>query len=87
MASIWRRTMVYLGLVDDDEYDEYEPYDDPQGQAQSQPAPLRRGARAMPEPVDNMYEPEPTGVRTLPREGIRYRLRSPAYRNQRVRCR
>ena len=68
MASIWRRTMVYLGLVDDDEYDEYEPYDDPQGQAQSQPAPLRRGARAMPEPVDNMYEPEPTGVRTLPRD-------------------
>ncbi len=24
MASIWRRTMVYLGLVDDEEYDEYE---------------------------------------------------------------
>lgn len=27
MASLWRRTMVYLGLVDDeyDEYDDYEP--------------------------------------------------------------
>ncbi len=68
MASIWRRTMVYLGLVDDDEYEEYEPYDEPQPQPQAQPAPLRRGSRAMPEPVENMYEPEPTGVRTLPRD-------------------
>ena len=70
MASIWRRTMVYLGLVDDDEYEEYEPYDEPQSQphAQAPPAPLRRGARAMPEPADSMYDPEPTGVRTLPRD-------------------
>jgi len=68
MASIWRRTMVYLGLVDEEEYEEYEPYDEPQAQAQSQPAPLRRGARAVPEPLDGMYEPEPTGVRTLPRD-------------------
>ena len=68
MASIWRRTMVYLGLVDDDEYEEYEPYDEPPPQAQAQPAPLRRGSRAMPEPAENMYEPEPTGVRTLPRD-------------------
>ena len=65
--------MVYLGLVDDDEYEgEYEPYDEPQPQAQPQPAPVRgRGARAMPEPADSMYEPEPSGVRTLPRdEGV-----------------
>jgi cell division inhibitor SepF len=65
MASIWRRTMVYLGLVDDDEYEEYEPYDDPPPQAPP-PAPARRG-RA-PEPVDMSYEPEPSGVRTLPRD-------------------
>lgn len=26
MASVWRKTLVYLGLVEDDEYDEY--YDD-----------------------------------------------------------
>jgi cell division inhibitor SepF len=72
MASIWRRTMVYLGLVDDDEYEgEYEPYDEPQPQAQPERAPTRgRASRAAPEPVD-MYEPEPSGVRTLPRdEGI-----------------
>jgi cell division inhibitor SepF len=64
--------MVYLGLVDDDEYEgEYEPYDEPQPQAQPERAPARgRAARPAPEPVD-MYEPEPSGVRTLPRdEGV-----------------
>ena len=64
MASIWRRTMVYLGLVDDDEYEEYEPYDEPS--PVPAPAPARRG-RA-PEPLDLSYEPEPSGVRTIPRE-------------------
>ncbi|HMC51787.1 MAG TPA: cell division protein SepF [Acidimicrobiales bacterium] len=39
MPSFVRRTMVYLGLVDDD-YDEYEPYDE------AQPAPVRAGLRA-----------------------------------------
>jgi cell division inhibitor SepF len=29
MASFLRRAMVQLGLVDDDEYDDYEVYDDP----------------------------------------------------------
>jgi len=57
--------MVYLGLVDDDEYEEYEPYDDPPPQAPPT-APPRRGRG--PEPVDMAYEPEPSGVRTLPRE-------------------
>ncbi len=72
MASIWRRTMVYLGLVDDDEYDEYEPYDEPQPQAQpQQAAPMRRAQRPAPEPLDTMHEPEPSAVRTLPRdEGV-----------------
>src|SRR4051812_17245519 len=68
MASIWRRTMVYLGLVDDDEYEEYEPYDEPPPQPPTQPAPLRRGARSAAEPLDSGYEPESTGVRTLPRD-------------------
>ena len=58
MASIWRRAAVYLGLVDDDdEYEEYEPYEEP--------APVRRA------PAPAAVEPEPTGVgaiRTLPRE-------------------
>ena len=37
MASAWRRVMVYLGLVDDDEYEEYEPYDEPQIDHDSSP--------------------------------------------------
>ena len=63
MASVWRRTMVYLGLVDDDEYEDYEPYEEPA------PAPAKSAPRraAMAEPA---YEPEAAsaGVRTLPRE-------------------
>jgi len=72
MASIWRKTMVYLGLVDDDEYEEYEPYDEPQPQApQPAHAPMMRRSGRGPEPVEASmgYEPESTGgVRTLPRE-------------------
>jgi cell division inhibitor SepF len=79
MASIWRRTMVYLGLVDDDEYEDYEPYDEPPPQAPPS-GPPRRG-RA-PEPVDMAYEPEPSGVRTLPRdEGASLDPRSPEPRS------
>ena len=60
MASIWRRTMVYLGLVDDD-YEEYEPYEE----APPKAPPARR-----PMPVEPALEPEPPvgAVRTLPRE-------------------
>jgi cell division inhibitor SepF len=68
MASIWRRTMVYLGLVDDEEYEEYEPYDEPQAQPMGQAAPSRRAARPVPDPMEGSYDPEPTGVRTLPRD-------------------
>jgi cell division inhibitor SepF len=70
MASIWRRTMVYLGLVDDEEYEEFEPYDEPQPQSSPPPqtAPTRRAARSLPDPMDGAYDPEPSGVRTLPRD-------------------
>jgi len=68
MASIWRRTMVYLGLVDDEEYEEYEPYDEPQAQPMGQAPPPRRAARPLPDPMEGSYDPEPTGVRTLPRD-------------------
>jgi cell division inhibitor SepF len=61
MASMWRRVMVYLGLVDDDSYD-YESFDEPE----SVPAPARRApAPTAPE----VQAPEASaGVRTLPRE-------------------
>ena len=63
MASIWRRAMVYLGLVDDEEYDEYEPY--PPEPVAAAPKPVRRA----PMPDQRSYEPESpamSGVRTLP---------------------
>src|SRR3954452_11522665 len=63
MASAWRRVMVYLGLVDDDEYEEYEPYDEPAPVAPPPPPPPRRSAIAYVEPKGAT-----AGVRTLPRE-------------------
>ena len=60
--SAFRRMMSYLGLVDDDEYDDYEAYDD---QTAQQPAAAAR-------PVGRGFasEAEPTGgtIRTLPRD-------------------
>src|SRR5207237_6566822 len=53
----WRRAAVYLGLVDDDEYEEYEPYDDSPASA-----PVRR-------PTVALEAEAPSGsIRTLPRE-------------------
>ena len=80
MASIWRKTMVYLGLVDDEEYEEYEPYDEPQPQPQQQAAPMRRAARSAPDPMDT-YDPEPSGVRTIPRDDAGMEMRSMEPRN------
>ncbi len=67
MASLWRRTMVYLGLVDDEEYEEYDTYEEPPPPAPVQPQRQAPRRTAMPEPS---FEPEPSsvGVRTLPRE-------------------
>jgi cell division inhibitor SepF len=65
--SVFRRAMVYLGLVDDD-YDDYQPYDDAQPVAPVGPA--ARPSRPAP-PVDmpeTRLEPQGGGIRTLPRE-------------------
>lgn len=65
MAGLLRRTMVYLGLVDD-EYDDFEPYEEaqpsaPQPQArQPQPQPQRGYAQEQ--------EPGISSIRTIPRE-------------------
>lgn len=79
--SVLRRAMVYLGLVDD-EYDDYAPYEDPQGEMaagpmagpQGGPAPAPQGgslaARVTRGP--EQFDPNPTSaIRTLPREGAR----------------
>jgi cell division inhibitor SepF len=61
MPGLMRRAMVYLGLVDD-EYDDFEPYDEPQPVA-----PARQPAAA----GGRVYPPEPeamSSIRTIPRE-------------------
>ncbi|HEX9992734.1 MAG TPA: cell division protein SepF [Acidimicrobiales bacterium] len=67
MSSLWRRAMLYLGLGPDDEYDDYDPQDEPvhaQGYVQGgtryppQPAPA-----PLPEPVPD-HQPIGT-IRTI----------------------
>ena len=68
MASMWRRAAVYLGLVDDDEYEDYDPYEE---QATMQaPAAAAAPAPAVRRTAMPMAEPEAGMVRTLPREAI-----------------
>ena len=62
MASVWRRMMVYLGLVDDDEYPEYDAYYEPAPAASPRPNPVVSGGGLEPEPAVSGV------VRTLPRE-------------------
>ena len=57
MASVWRKTLVYLGLVEDDEYDEYG-YDEYEPE---QPPPGRRPQRR-PQPAPDGYAPRPAGA-------------------------
>ena len=61
----FKRMMSYLGLVDDDEYDDYEPYEEPQ--AASQPAPSPAPARAYSTAPESSYEqPAQSAIRTIP---------------------
>lgn len=65
MASMWRRAMVYLGLVDDEEFEDYEDYPEPP------PAIERVGERASERPDERPPAPsnrnDGPAVRTLPR--------------------
>lgn len=69
MPGMLRRAMVYLGLVDD-EYDDYEPYEEPQ------PVPSNQGAvRSYPAAERQQVEPSPISapqpaIRTIPREAV-----------------
>ena len=68
MAGIWRKTLIYLGLVEDDELDDYgyddlEPEPRPQAQqAPPPPAPRRSGNRRArsAEPSIDVVRPLPT---------------------------
>ncbi len=44
MAGVWRKTLIYLGLVEDDELDEYA-YEDEYADAPAERQPVRKGAR------------------------------------------
>jgi cell division inhibitor SepF len=72
MASMWRRAMLYLGLGPDDEYDEYEPIDEPaMGPVRPTP-PVQSRYPAVPAPL---REPEPDlgsrSVRTIGTQPVR----------------
>ena len=82
MASMWRRAMLYLGLGPDDEYDEYEPMEEPpagpvrpvsQAPVQQQPMqqqPSRYPAAAPPSaPIDDMGPSR--SVRTIGSQPVR----------------
>jgi cell division inhibitor SepF len=62
MASFVRRTMIYLGLADD-EYEDYERYEEPRASA-----PARRQSRVYSQAEPE--EPTPGTIRTLTREEV-----------------
>ena len=67
MPSLLKKTMVYLGLVDD-EYDEYDDYDD-RTQSRLQPVARAESRSAEPEEHETRPTPVPVGrIRPLPRE-------------------
>ena len=69
MAGVWRKTMMYLGLVEDEDYDDVAPIGPEQtGQPEVQPASVRRLSRPQARGgVVTQPAPEPEGtVRTIP---------------------
>lgn len=74
MASMWRRAMLYLGLGPDDEYDDFDPGDDPVPE-RSRPAPVQSRYPAGGPPVREVErEAESSGsgsVRTIGGASVR----------------
>jgi cell division inhibitor SepF len=67
-TSFLKKTMVYLGLLDD-EYDEYDEYDDRNTRGFAPVAPRSEQRAAEPEPMEPRQASAPVGrIRTLPRE-------------------
>ena len=71
MAGLWRKTLIYLGLVEEDEYEEYS-YDD--YEAEERPA-VRRVREPEPEPV--VRRRREAVVRAMPQPGQRFHLVTP----------
>jgi cell division inhibitor SepF len=81
MAGVWKKTLVYLGLAEEDEYDEYG-YEDLEPEEQPPPArrraPARRqGTRAAPPPTSSDGD---SVVRAMPPtgQGPRFHLVQPS---------
>jgi cell division inhibitor SepF len=62
MAGVWKKTMQYLGLVEDEEYDDVD--GEPDAAAHDAP-PARRSFRQEPVATETMARPEAV-VRTMP---------------------
>lgn len=72
MASFLKKTMVYLGLVDD-EYDDYEPYDDQQQMRRThvpEPDPATSGLRTLPQGIPSAPVDQPSGITVQPRPAV-----------------
>ena len=72
MASFLKKTMVYLGLVDDD-YDDYEPYEEQQQMRRApaqEPEPVASGLRTMPQGMQSGPVDQPSGVSVQPRPAV-----------------
>ena len=64
MPGVWKKTLTYLGLVEDEDYDEL---DEVSVEGRGEPAPVRRIARAEPAAEMAPAEPRMEGiVRTIP---------------------
>ena len=66
MASMWRRAMLYLGLGPDDEYDDYDPVDEPAQDRHVPAAGSNRYPAGAARESEGEREPTPSGsVRTI----------------------
>ncbi len=67
MASIWRKSMLYLGLGPDDEYDDYEAPDERVAAAPPAPGPQRESSSVSPRAA-TMARPRPVSQAAAPAE-------------------
>lgn len=77
MASMWRRAMVYLGLQDDDEYDEYAYDEYLDDEAQPEPARATGARPTRPEPVGREARPAARESREVRPRAVREPVREP----------
>ncbi len=65
MAGVWRKTLIYLGLVEDDELDEYA-YEEHEVEEEPRRRPSRRSAAAARDPIEEYAPKRDAVVRSIP---------------------